>query len=352
MAVSGALGTTSIEIVDLIDHALRKIGNPTPVITDEMMQAARRNLFFITRSIGNKGIPLWCRNPVLFPSVVGQSRYTLPAGTVQVMNASRRTLSRLDSTSASVDASEGTAANAFDDDYATICTQTTALGNISATLTTATQISTVGYLPGESAAITLVWESSDDGATWTTLLTVELQGVDNQWWVADLPDAVTAAYWRVRATSGTIVAREILFGYAPSDIPMGRLNWDDYNNMPNKAQPGDSLQFALDRQRDAPQFVTWPVSQTKDNLFLVYVQRQIMDVTALSGTLDVPQYWYEPIVYQLAERMIDELPGQIDMARLQHVRERGAILTTDAWNAEVDSSPIRLIPPIRRYTRA
>lgn len=351
MTVSGALGTTSVEVVDLIDHALRKIGNPTPVITAEMMESARRNLFFITRSLGNKGIPLWCRNPILFPSVVGQARYTLPTGTVKVLNAARRTLSRLSSSSATVAASEGTAANAFDDDYTTICTQTTAMGNISATLGTATQISTVGYLPGATGAVTLVWESSADGTTWDTLLTVDLQAVDSLWWVADLPDAVTASYWRVRATSGTLVAREVLFGYSPSDIPMGRLNWDDYNNMPNKAQPGDSLQYALDRQRDAPQFVTWPVSQTQDNLFLVYVQRQIMDVTALSGTLDVPQYWYEPIIYQLAERMIDELPGQIDQSRLQHVRERGERLTTDAWNAEVDSSPIRLLPPIRRYTR-
>jgi hypothetical protein len=57
----------------------------------------------------------------------------------------------------------------------------------------------------------------------------------------------------------------------------------------------------------------------------VWYQRQIMDVGALTDELEVPQRWYEAVVFMLAHRMSLELP-QVAMDRVGYLEKDGGSL--------------------------
>jgi hypothetical protein len=82
----------------------------------------------------------------------------------------------------------------------------------------------------------------------------------------------------------------------------------------------------------------------------VWYQRQIMDVGALTDELEVPQRWYEAVVFMLAHRMSLELP-QVGMDRVGYLEKMADRYYSEAEAEERDKSPIYLAPNISVYTR-
>jgi hypothetical protein len=270
---------------------------------------------------------------------------------VDVLNANLRTLMRLSGTYSST--AGGTVASAFDDDFDTILTQTSAAGSVVAQWSSATPVSTVGYLPGATGTLALAFERSDDGVTWTSVGTVASQVfTDNVWAWFDTDTSVAATYFRVRATSGTIVVREIFLGNTPMAIPMSRLNRDNYTAFTNRTFAGRPLQFWFDRQRNAPVFNLWPVTDSGHRYAQIEMwrKRYIMDVGTLPQTLDIPQRWYEAVVLQLASRLAALLPEVPDERETKLLALADRALRA-AEDEERDNSPIRWAPSIRVYTR-
>jgi hypothetical protein len=133
---------------------------------------------------------------------------------------------------------------------------------------------------------------------------------------------------------------------------MARLNRDSYSNLPNKTFTGKPLQFWLDRTLNEPVMYIWPVPNESQALgqVVTYVKRYIMDVGTLTEEIEVPQRWYEAIVYLLAARLAEEM-SQVEPGYVQVLDQKALRALSEAEMEERDNSPIYFTPNISIYTR-
>jgi hypothetical protein len=249
----------------------------------------------------------------------------------------------------------GTVANAFDGNVDTICTQTSTNGNLTINYGTNNEvyIGSIGYLPGATGTMSIIYEYSADGITWKTLVDLgSVAVVDNEWIWTDIVAGQTVQYYRVRAYNATtLVVREVYFGNNSTEIPMARLNRDDYTNLPNKNFTANQpFQFWFDRTVPKPSIYLWPVPSDTFVQMTLWYSRQVMDVGALTDELEIPQRWYEAVVSMLAHRMAMELPG-VAVDRIGYLEKMADKYLYDAEQEERDKSPIYYAPNISVYTR-
>mgnify|MGYP003334546721 FL=1 len=162
----------------------------------------------------------------------------------------------------------------------------------------------------------------------------------------------TAQYYQMVETSGnTLSVAEFFVGTYSTEVTMARLNRDDYTNLPNKNFTANQpYQFWFDRTIPQPTVYLWPTPSDPFIQMTVWYQRQIMDVGALTDELEVPQRWYEAVVFMLAHRMSLELP-QVGMDRVAYLEKMADRYYTEAEAEERDKSPIYFAPNISVYTR-
>ncbi len=349
MTTSGTVGETVITTQSLIDHGARRCGKFAESLTVEQVNASRQNLYYLLSNLANRGIQFWCVEQTVVGMKALQYVYDLPVGTVDVRNVLYRKTMRPSGSYTS--SAGGTVANAFDENTDTICTQTSSGGNIAVQYTVDTYVTMVGLLPGTSSTVNLIIEYSSDGSTWSTLKNPgSTVLVDNEWTWFIIEPGVSVEYYRVRAVSGTLVMREVYFGTTVTDIPMARLNQDDYTNLPNRNFPSNQpLQFWFDRKLD-PQVYLWPVPNNSFVQMVFWRQRQIQDVGALKDSIEVPQRWFPAIQAMLAHSMSLELPD-VQENRILLLEKYAKEALYDVEQEERDKSPIYFAPNISPYTR-
>jgi hypothetical protein len=238
MAYSGTVGDTVISVQTLIDHGARRCGKLAEELTSEQLLSAKQSLFFLLSHLANKGIQYWCINKKVFGLKADQYIYSMPVGTIDVLNVLYRTLNR--PTGSYTSSAGGVVANVYDADVDTYCQQTSANGNISVFYGTGDPIyaGSIGFLPyvsgGGSATWSIILEYSVDGSTWSTLDDLgAIEVTDNEWVWTDIDPGQSVEYYRIRAYNGTTLAlREWYVGNNARLIQMSRLNRDDYTNLP------------------------------------------------------------------------------------------------------------------------
>ncbi len=360
MTVSGTVSQTQFDTRKVIDHAMRRCRVPTQLITSEHLQIAGDVLYLLMSELVNRGIPLWCIDKQLLPLYEGSTVVTCPEGTVDVLNLQIRQLQRLTGTTTS---SEGSADNATDSDVETACTQTSVGGNITIEFASQTSISNLGILPNATGTWNIAVQTSPDGATYTTVYSsATFAAVTGEWqWVdlftADTTQAGTslnnALFVRLLATAPTILdVSEFVVANMPSEIPMARINRDDYQNLPDKAFQGRPVQYWLDIQRDNPLIRIWPAVQLQYTFYQLVLTRKryLMDVGTLTETLDFPQRWFEAVVSELAARLAMEIQ-EVDVNLIPVLRGAADRAISTAWTGESDSSPTYFRTNISPYTK-
>ena len=330
MAVSGTVSTTVFNTRKVIDHAYRRCRIPPEGISSEQISFALDTLYLILSALANRGLQLWCIERFLMPLYQAQGLMTLPNGVVDILNTNLRTV-----------------------EVSNVNTTNTSTSTIYQTLfPAATQVTTVGIeWSGASTAYAL--ETSSDGATWTTVATEDNpNAVANDVTWVDIQGSLATLYFRVRATTGTLNQTQVLLANTPNEIPMARLNRDDYVNLPNKAFEGRPLQFWVDRLLNNPVLYLWPVpsAQFVTAQVVVWVKRYIMDVGTMTQEIEIPQRWYDAIVYVLASRLAEETPT-VDPQMIAILDQKAQRALLEAENEERDDSPIYLTPNIAVYTR-
>jgi len=301
---------------------------PPQGVSAEQLQVAQENLYLILSDLANRGLQLWCIDKLILPMYTNTAQIPVPVGTVDLLNTNLRTIQYL----------SGTATT----------TSTTSVILFS----TASTVTTVGIL-WSAASQPFVIEYSANGSSWTTIETVANPDlVAGEWVWTDIDGSVTAFYWRVRVTTGTLSATTVSFGNTPNEIVMARLNRDSYNNLPNKTFQGRPLQFWLDRQLNQPFMYIWPVPSEAYTIAQVttYIKRYIMDVGSLTQEIEVPQRWFNAIVYLLAAALAEELPT-VDPTLIQILDQKAMRALNQAEMEERDNSPIYFTPSIGVYTR-
>lgn len=329
---SGTVAATTVDVTTLIEHAFRRCGKLPSTISGELQLAAMENLFFLLTALANDGISLWCIQRSIIPLVPGCLTYTLPPGTADLLSSNYRTQTAL------VGSSPVSGAGYSGWQFSSSVQPTNAQVSFS-----------VAGLPS------LVIESSPDGATWTQVASFYRQQsvlAAGSAIAQDIDNSVAQPYWRIRDTAGALLSgAAVTFSNAPSEVPMSAFNRDDYWSLPNKTfQANKSLQYQFDKQM-APVIHLWPVPSVADQI-AVYVHRQIQDVGSLSNLLEVPQRWYEYVIFGLAERLACELPaGELPPGRLEYLQTQAQYQLDRAADGESDGAPIKLTPSIRGYTR-
>lgn len=331
MAVSGTVSTTVFNTRKVIDHAYRRCRVPPEGISSEQIAFALDSLYLILSMLANRGLQLWCIERYLMPLYQAQGLIEMPNGIVDILNTNLRTVEVVN-TGAAVNTSTSTT-------YQTI-------------FPTATQVTTIG-IEWSGASTSYALETSPDGATWTTVATEDNpDAVANEVTWVDIEGSLANLYFRVRATTGTLNQTQVLLANTPNEIPMARLNRDDYVNLPNKAFEGRPLQFWVNRQLNNPILNLWPVpsAQFVTAQVVVWIKRYIMDVGTMTQEIEVPQRWYDSIVYLLAARIAEETPT-VDPQMISILDQKAQRSLLEAENEERDDSPIYLTPNIAVYTR-
>ncbi len=356
MPTSGTVGSTVFLNQQIIDHAFRRCKLVEQEITGEHIETALDLLWLFTQTLVNKGIKLWNVIPLLLPIYERQATVPCPLGTVDTYTINLRNLNRITGTAS---ASEGTADNAFDGDLTTACTQVSTLGTISMLLASATNVSTFGIMPNVSGTWDYVIEGSNDNyVTTVTLLTRTGQAVvANEWLWVDVQGVLGGVNdfdnYRLRATGTTVLdVIELFYGNKPNEIPMYKLNRNDYANLPDKASTGRPTQFWYDKTRTQPEIELWPNPGAEFTFSQVtgFVQRQLQDVGAMTDELEVPDRWYLAIVCNLAAELGREIK-EVDEVIVPRLDLDAGKYLADAWTGETDESETYLRPNISPYTR-
>lgn len=351
MPTSGTTSTTVFRTQKVIDHAFRRVKLTPQQITAEHISTARDILFLQLSAMLNRGMPLWTIQSLLLPMYIANPTVPCPLGVVNVLNVNIRTVQRVTGTN---DASEGDADDAFDGDLDTACTQTTPNGYIQCQFSSATRIPCFGILPNASGTWSYELQGSSDGSTFTAFYTATEEAVvDGEWIWFDVEQMLEWEYIRLRATDGTILnVTELMFSNTPTSIPLALINRDDYYNIPNRQFLGRPTEYWLDKQQDLQLMRVWPNVQAQFTFAQLETQVQyyIQDVGSLRQNLNVPQRWYDAVVWNLARDCAIEIKeADKDMISVCDARYREAI--RDAWDGESDRAPSYFVPNIRPYTR-
>lgn len=351
MPTSGTVSTTVFQTQKLIDHSFRRTKLSPQQITPEYLETAQDLLFLFLSTLASKGIALWCVDKVILPMYEAVQSVPAPIGTVDVLNCNLRTSSRLLGTAS---ATEGTADYAFDGDISTSCTQATPAGSITMELSSPTQGTVFGILPNASGVWDITIQGSVDGTTWVNLFSdSELTVVDSEWFWVDIEGVIDYSFYRLKANNLTVLSvREFYVGTLLQEIPIAKINRDDYSNLPNKFFQGRPVQFYYDKQRSQPIITLWPVPRAEFtfNQIICYTQRYVEDVGTLTQEIEVPQRWYRAIMLQLASDLASEIPEVSPNAKAEISMDLPDALRT-AWDSETDSSPSYILPNISCYTR-
>ena len=351
MTTSGTVSTTVFNTNNILDMAFRRCKIAPEIVTSEMQQTALDSLYLMISSLCNNGIQLWTVEKIILPFYLGNGYIELPVGTIDLLNQNYRTISQY---TGLITASEGVADFADDSNLLTACTQTTPNGWILQDLQTAQNISTLGLNMFAAGTYDIKVEYLDSFLNWVTVLEPgEVTYAAGEWKWYDINPSITAQLWKLSGINGTILnVAEFVTAGNPTEIPLARLNQDDYTNLPNKTFQGRPLQFWLDRQLAAPVMRLWPApnQQAEFAQMVAWRQRHIMDVGSLTETIEVPQRWVDAIAWYLAYRLCYEIQ-QVDIGMADRLKPIADERMALAFGEERDNSPFQLYPNISPYTR-
>ena len=328
MAYSNTVSQTVFTTQRVIDNAVRRCRIPAEQITAETISIANDMLYLLLSDLANQGAPLWCIQKCIYPLYEGTPTITTYTGTVDLLNTNLRTLQPVTGTNVDTSTSR------------------------TVTFESATPVSSIGIL-WSATAVPISMQRSDDGDNWTILQNEVPVAYAGEWTWFDLSSSAPSRYFRVVAITGTLGFSQIYLGNTPTEIPMARMNRDDFTNLPNKSfQSNRPLQFWLDRQAQSPVMNIWPVPNVQATVYQVvtWVQRHIMDVGTMAQEVEVPQRWYEAIVSLLAAKMALELVD-VDVNLISLLDAKAAQALAVAQAEERDNSPMMIAPNISPYTR-
>lgn len=259
----------SVNFNEIAEEALDllQIGADGETLSGDMQQRCRRTINFMLKAWEGQGIHLWTFHEGSLFLVPGQAEYNFATANL---------------------------ANTW---YETTLSSAEALGQNVLSCT-----STTNMTVADNIGIVL----DDKTLHWTTIVsktstTVTIANV--------LPSA---------AASGNTVRN-----YAPSTfIPVTRImetrrrestdyeidmNFEsrkDYFHLPDKVSTGQPIQSYFSRQNQDGLMYLWPSPNDAEIVINFTYERPIQTIEAGTDTLDIPNYWYEAVIYGLAERLI------------------------------------------------
>lgn len=349
LPTSNTFNFQSIQVELIIREAYERIGILGEFMESQKLESAKRSIDFLMLAWMNKSINLWRLETDYLALVPLQGRYTLPIYVNNIVQANIRSSSRVLGGTAA--ASSGVAANAFDGNPATACTQTATNGNISYDYgqDASQQINFLGITSQTTQTYTIVVEVSQDNATWTTLRTLDAQIFTanvNEWF--DVITPVQARAYRIRETGGaTLNIQEIYFNNNVQDLPLSNVSGYEYYTYPNKQQAGRPTTYYLDRNIP-PVLYLWNVPSAQFNCVQYRYEKMIEDVGALyTNAVEIPSRFYPALVWGLSWQLALKFKPEVaEMMRTHYEQSFNLAAIEDS-----ESTPLTITPDYGgRYT--
>ena len=134
----------------------------------------------------------------------------------------------------------------------------------------------------------------------------------------------------------------------PTDSPLTRIPRDQYHYLPNKTVPGRPIQFYLDRQRDKPRMLLYPIADKASYQVDAYTIRTSRDINSLTESVDVPNRWTPVVVHGLAWQL-SLLDGEVGEDKIARLRMDFDNILDIALEEDRDRSPMRVGLDLSRY---
>lgn len=273
MATSGTVSFTRTRD-QLIKAAIRKLGilaeGETP--SAQQITDGAEDLNMMVKSWRALGINLWCYQEIAIFPVVGQTSFGIgPTG--------------------------NRASPVY---FVTTLSTSGAIGDTTVTLDNVTlgSYSINGWVIGVALDTgTIQWTTingvpSGNVVTLTAALTGTASAANMVYVyqsIAQRPLRITAA--RVKIDNG-------------NEIPIKIISRQEYYDLPIKSTKGHPTNLYYDPQLGNGIASIWSTFETVNDFIIATTQRQIQDFDNLNDEPDLPQEWLEPIVYNLAARMM------------------------------------------------
>jgi len=171
LPTSGTFNFQSIQIELIIREAYERIGILGEFVEPQKLDSAKRSIDLLLLEWMNKSTNLWTLETSYLSLVTSQIQYTLPVAVSNIIQANLRTSTRqLNGVPAS--SNGGVAAQAFDGNPLTACTQNAQDGNISYDygVGVTQQINFVGVQANEDIIYNILVESSVNNIDWLPLI--------------------------------------------------------------------------------------------------------------------------------------------------------------------------------------
>jgi hypothetical protein len=310
---SGTYDFQSIQVEPLIRDAFEHIGVLPEFITPQKLDSARRSIDLLLLEWMNKTTNLWTLRSEILSLNEFQIKYFLEKYVLDITELNLRTSTRqLDGMAAS--SNSGVAANAFDDDPGTVCTQNAPNGDISYDYGEGAKqsITFIGVTSNADTEYSLNIEYSLNNADWKTISVIAKQNYlkGNLVWI-DITAPVNAQAYRIKETGGAILnIQEIYFNNNVLDTTISGVSRDEYLQFPQKNITGRPSVFYFDRSIN-PSLSIWPAPTKMYNAIRYSYKKAMQDVGLYTNSLEIPARFYPALVAGLSFKLALKFNNQI-----------------------------------------
>ena len=329
--LSGTYNFQSVQVELLIREAYENIGIAPEFITPQKLESARRSVNLILIEWMNKSTNLWTLQDDFIAIKESKSTYLLNKYVSDITEVNLRTSERqLNGTAES--SNGGVAANAFDGNSATACTQDAPDGNISYDYGEgqAQKIDFIGTTSNQDIDYSLVVENSADGVSWNSLLQIPKQKFTKsnlQWF--DIPTPTNARYYRIRETGGaTLNISEIYFNNNVLDTTISSISRDEYLTFPQKNIKGRPSVYYFDKAI-TPSIYLWPSPSASYNAISFSYKKMMQDVGLYTNTIEIPSRFYPALTAALSYKLAIKFNPQIVDVLSQEYQNSFNLATTE-----------------------
>lgn len=354
LPTSGTFNFQSIPIELIIREAFEKIGISGEFVEPVKLESAKRSIDLIFLEWMNKSVNLWTIENAYLALERQQTRYILDENVSNITQANLRTSTR-QVTSTGVANSiaggveSGVAANAFDGNPFTTCTQTTPNGYISYTYAAgdSKQINFIGVTSNTTQQYTLNVSTSsnetDPGFGFDIPTQTYYAGI-TEWF--DTPASINTREYRITETNGaTLDIREIYFNNNVQDLPLSNVSRDDYYSYTNKFQASRPSVYYLDRQIN-PTLYLWPVPTADYNCLQYSYKKMIEDTGSLyTNAVQIPSRFYPALIWRLSW----ELAIKFSPERAQMLGAQADMAFESATVEDTESTPLMIYGDVSGY---
>lgn len=310
---SGTYNFQSVEVELLIREAYENIGIAPEFVTPQKLESARRSINLILLEWMNKYSNLWTLHNDFLTLNEFQSKYILSNYVSDLTEVNLRTSTRqLNGTPTS--SNGGIAANTFDGNNATACTQDAPDGNISYDYGEGQEqnITFCGITSHATLTYSLNIEASNDNATWDNILTISPKVFEkNQLYWFDISTPTNARYYRIREVGGaTLNIQEIYFNNNVLDTTLGSISRNEYFELPQKNITARPTTYYFERTI-IPSIYIWPTPSVIYNTIQYSYKRMMQDVGLYTNTIEIPSRFYPALVAALSYKLSLKFNNQI-----------------------------------------